>query len=81
MLHIRKSTQPVCIIHYFLFENFDNIFKKKSRNDDASDLEPEATVPKTSSTGKVALPKISKKIGPLGYYKKNINNSFLTTLY
>ena len=37
--------------------------------DDASDLEPEPTVPKAITTKKVAVPKISKR-GPRGPYKK-----------
>jgi len=40
--------------------------------DDASDLETEPTVPKTSTTEKVAVPKTSKKRGPRGPYKKKI---------
>ena len=64
-----------------LIKNFDKIFKNESRNDDASDLEPEPTVPKASTTEKVAVPETFKKRGPRGPYKKNINNSFLTTLY
>jgi len=69
------------MIDYFLFKNFDKIFKNDSRNDDFSDLEPEPTVPKASTTDKNAVPKTSKKRDPRGPYKKNMNNSFLTTLY
>jgi hypothetical protein len=39
-------------------------------------LEAEPTVSKAST-----VPKVSKKRGPRGPYKKNLNNSFLTTLY
>ena len=52
-----------------LIKNFDKIFKNESRNDDASDLEPEPTVPKASTTEKVAVPKTSEKRGPRGPYK------------
>ena len=44
--------------------------------DDASDLEAEPTVPKA-----ITVPKLSKKIGLRGPYKKNLNNGFLSTLY
>ena len=49
--------------------------------DDASDLETEPTVPKTSTTEKVAVPKTSKKRGPRGPYKKKNNNSFFTLFF
>ena len=52
----------------------------ENTGNDASDLETEPTVPKTSTTEKVAVPKTSKKRGPRGPYKKNPNNSFLTQL-
>ena len=52
----------------------------ENTRDDASDLETEPTVPKTSTTEKVAVPKTSKKRGPRGPYKKNPNNSFFTQL-
>ena len=42
----------------------------ENTGDDASDLETEPTVPKTSTTEKVAVPKTSKKRGPRGPYKK-----------
>ena len=42
----------------------------ENTGDDASDLEPEPTVPKASTTKKVAVPKTSKKRGPRGPYKK-----------
>jgi hypothetical protein len=38
------------------------------------------TVPKASTTEKVAVPKTSKKRGPRGPCKKNPNNSFFTQL-
>ena len=44
----------------------------ENTGDDASDLETEPTVPKTSTTEKVAVPKTSKKRGPRGPYKKKI---------
>jgi hypothetical protein len=44
----------------------------ENTGDDASDLEPEPTVPKASTTKKVAVPKTSKKRGPRGPYKKKI---------
>jgi hypothetical protein len=44
----------------------------ENTGDDASDLEPEQTVPKASTTKKVAVPKTSKKRGPRGPYKKKI---------
>jgi len=50
----------------------------ENTGDDASDLEPEPTVPKASTTKKVAVPKTSKKRGPRGPYKKKSNNSFFT---
>ncbi len=49
---------------------FNKTFKNESKNDDASYLEPEPTLPKASTTEKVAVPKTSKKIGPRGPYKK-----------
>ncbi len=49
----------------------------ENTGDNASDLEPEPTVPKASTTKKVAVPKTSKKKGPRGPYKKKSNNSFL----
>ena len=52
----------------------------ENTGEDASDLETELTVPKTSTTEKVAVPKTSKKRGPRGPYKKNPNNSFFTQL-
>ena len=45
-------------------------FNSVHDGDDASDLETEPTVPKTSTTEKVAVPKTSKKRGPRGPYKK-----------
>jgi len=42
----------------------------ENAGDDASDLETEPTVPKTSTTEKVAVHKTSKKRGPRGPYKK-----------
>jgi len=44
----------------------------ENTGDDVSDLEPEPTVPKASTTKKVAVPKTSKKRGPRGDYKKKI---------
>ena len=44
----------------------------ENTGDDASDLEPEPTVPKASTTKKVAVPQTSKKRGPRGPYKKKI---------
>ena len=41
----------------------------ENTGDDASDLEPEPTIPKASTTKKVAVPKTSKKRGPRGPYK------------
>ena len=49
----------------------------ENTGDDASDLEPEPTVPKASTTKKVAVPKTSKKRGPRGPYKKNPTIVFL----
>ena len=49
---------------------------EENTGDDASDLETEPTVPKTSTTEKAAVPKTSKKRGTRGPYKKNPNNSF-----
>jgi len=42
----------------------------ENTGDYASNLETEPTVPKTSTTEKVAVPKTSKKRGPRGPYKK-----------
>ena len=53
----------------FSFSNFDKIFLNDLTNDYASYLEPEPTVPKASTTEKVAVPKTSKKRGPRGPYK------------
>jgi hypothetical protein len=53
----------------------------ENTRDDASDLEPEPTVPKASTTKKVAVPKTSKKRGPRGHYKKKSNNSFFTLFF
>ena len=50
------------------------------KDDDASDLETEPTVPKTSTTEKVAVPKTSKKRGARGPYKKKGSMS-ITQLY
>ena len=50
----------------------------ENTGDDASDLETEPTVPKTSTTEKVAVHKTSKKRGPRGPYKKKSNNSVFT---
>ena len=49
----------------------------ENTGDDASDLEPEPTVPKASTTKKVAVPKTSKKRGPRGPYKKKPKQQFL----
>ena len=53
----------------------------ENTGDDASDLETEPTVPKTSTTEKVAVPKTSKKRGPRGPYKKKTKNSFFTLFF
>jgi len=53
----------------------------ENTGDDATDLETEPTVPKTSTTEKVAVPNTSKKRGPRGPYKKNPNNSFFTLFF
>ena len=45
--------------------------KRISTQPIAADLETEPTVPKTSTTKKVAVPKTSKKGGPRGPDKKN----------
>ncbi len=45
-------------------------FNSVHDGDDVSDLETEPTVPKTSTTEKVAVPKTSKNRGPRGTYKK-----------
>ena len=44
--------------------------KKISTQPIAADLETEPTVPKESTTEKVAVPKTSKNRGPRGTYKK-----------
>ena len=48
----------------------------ENKGDDASDLEAEPTVPKASTSKAKAstVPKVSKKRGPRGPYKKNLNN-------
>ena len=53
----------------------------ENTGDDASDLEPEPTVPKASTTKKVAVPKTSKKRGPRGPYQKKSNNSVFTLFF
>ncbi len=45
---------------------------KQGRNSAKGSKKYEPTVPKASTTKKVAVPKTSKKRGPRGPYKKNI---------
>ena len=51
----------------------------ENTGDDASDLEPEPTIPKASTTKKVAVPKTSKKRGPRGPYKTKPKQQFLNS--
>ncbi len=52
----------------------------ENTGDDASDLETEPTVLKTSTTEKVAVPKTSKKRGPRGPYNKK-NPTIVSLLF